>query len=78
MATRNILHRSRLQALKTWLGKEALPTIGEYEVLRWKGHAKQPMRIVFDNDHSCEHLSVNDAAYNDVMNFIKYDKGQSR
>ena len=74
MATRNLLHRNKLEAFKLWLGDRALTPKGEWEVVRWKGPQGQPMRIVFDNDHSCEHLSCNDAAVRDVMTFIRNKK----
>jgi len=70
MAVRNVLHRSKLEDLKKWLGERALPPKGEWEVLRWRGEPGQPMRIIFDNAKSPEHLSCNDAAYPDVCKFI--------
>ncbi|MDO8640861.1 MAG: hypothetical protein Q7R33_04905 [Nitrosarchaeum sp.] len=78
MAIRNILHRNKLEALKTWLGKEVLPPKGQWEVLRWKGPKGQPMRIVFDNNHSCEHLSCNDAAHSTILAFIRFSHGESK
>ena len=74
MAVRNILHRSKLDEFKEWLGNRALPPVGKWELVRWKGGAGQPMRIVFDNLKSCEHLSCNGAAYRDVRAFIKERK----
>jgi len=74
MANRCLLHRSKLEDLKTWLSDRALKPVGQWEVLRWKGPQGQPMRIIYDNDHSCEHLSCNDASVHDVMNFIRYYK----
>ncbi len=85
MAQRSLLHRSHLEDFKKWLGKECLPVKGEYEVLRWKGSAGKPMRIIFDrtiNMNVCsgqsEHLTVNDSAYHDVMAFIKFYKNTKK
>jgi len=78
MANRCLLHRSKLNSLKLWLGKEVLPTKGQWEVLRWKNKSNQPMKIIFDNNNSSEHLSCNSAAVNDVLSFIKYDHSISR
>jgi hypothetical protein len=74
MANRNLLHRNKLNDFIAWLGDRSLPTKGKWEVARWKGPKGQPMRIIFDNDRSCEHLSCNDAAYKDVRRFIKETK----
>lgn len=72
MARRNLLHRSRIEAFVAYLGDRALPPIGPYEVVRWKGRKGEPMRIVFDNSKSCEHLSINEAGIVDVMRFLNH------
>ena len=74
MANRSLLHRSKLEAFKSWLGSYALPPVGKWEVLRWKNRSGQPMCIVFDNAHSSEHLSCNDAATPFVRDFIIYQE----
>lgn len=74
MAVRDIFHRNKLDLFKLWLGDRALPPVGKWEVCRWKGASGQPMRIIFDNTKSSEHLSCNEAAYKDVSAFIKERK----
>jgi len=74
MAQRCLLHRSKLTIFIAWLGERSLPLKGRFEVARWKGPANQPMRIIFDNYHSNEHLSCNDAAIPDVLKFIRSSK----
>lgn len=74
MADRLTLHRNKLELFKLWLGDRALPPVGKWEVVRWKGPSGQPMRIIFDNTKSSEHLSCNDAAYKDVRAFIEERK----
>ena len=71
MAVRNILHRNKLDDFINWLGDRSLPTIGEWEVARWRGTQGKPMRIVYDNSKSPEHFYCNDAAYSDVRKYIK-------
>lgn len=71
MAVRNLLHRSKLEDFKLWLGKRALPPVGEWEVMRWKGPPGKPMCVVFEQS-SPEHLSCNDAAVRDVLRFFRY------
>lgn len=77
MAVRNILHRNKLSEFVLWLDERALPPVGQWEVVRWKGPKGQPMRIVFDNNYSCEHLSCNDAAYSEVRAFIRHRRAQN-
>lgn len=77
MAVRNLLHRNKLADFIAWLGDRSLPPKGEWEVARWRGGKGQPMRIIFDNDKSCEHLSCNEAAYRDVRAFIKARRAQN-
>jgi hypothetical protein len=75
MSNRCLLHRSKISAFIQWLGPKALPPVGKWEVVRWKGGPKQPMRIVFDNVQSSQHFSCNNAAEQDVRNFINQLKG---
>jgi hypothetical protein len=44
-----------------------------WELVRWKGPAGEPMRIVFEWQGSVEHVSVNDAAVPDVSRFLHDD-----
>ena len=64
------LYRNQLDAFKTWLGPRALPPVGAWEKVRWRGKPGQPVRIVFDNLKSPQYLTANAAAAPDVKKFI--------
>lgn len=74
MAIRNLLHRNKLPNFIEWLGDRSLPPKGNWEVARWKGPKGSPMRVIYDNSHSSEHLSCNDAAFSDIQKFIRESK----
>lgn len=78
MAIRNVLHRNKLDKLKEWLGDKALPPVGEWELVRWKGKPGKPMNIIYDNIHSTEHVSCNDAAYPEIKKFVDEYKSDKK
>jgi len=75
MATRNLLHISKLEAFKDWLGERALKPKGHYEEARWKTEAGL-IGIVFRKSRGKEHFSINDIGYNDVRKFIWFSRSK--
>lgn len=78
MASKNLLHRSKLEEFKEWLEKNygwvIQDTKGIYEVLRWsKGEYGEPMKIIF-NGKSKEHYTCNEASIPYVKKFISESK----
>ncbi|AUS00761.1 hypothetical protein NVP1278O_26 [Vibrio phage 1.278.O._10N.286.54.E8] len=80
MATRNLLHRSKLGEFKEWLQSQGVvikPTKGAFEVLRWQNSRddeyKGVMPIIY-NGKSQQHLSCNDASVGYVRRFIREAK----
>ncbi|AUR92503.1 hypothetical protein NVP1173O_27 [Vibrio phage 1.173.O._10N.261.55.A11] len=78
MASRNLLHRDKLEDFKAWLeanyGWITLPTKGAYEVLRWSdGRYGESMKIIFSGK-SPQHLSCNEASIPYVKRFIRETK----
>lgn len=75
MATRNILHQSRLEAFREWLVKDGWqihdPT-GIYEVLRAKKGGR--WLIVYRRTDAKEHYSVRDVDYSTVGRFLRWRK----
>ena len=75
MATRNLLHKSHLEAFKEWLinaGWQICDTKGIYEVLRAsKGSARL---IVYSRADAKEHYSVRDIDYSTVCRFLRWRK----
>lgn len=60
MATRNLLHKNKLDDFKRWLVKDGWkiePTKGLYEVLRARKGNKRPL-IIYARDNSKEHVTV--------------------
>lgn len=73
MATRNLLHKSHLDAFKEWLiktGYQIHDTKGVYEVLRASKGSK--WLIVYRKDSLNEHYSVRDIDYSTVRRFLRW------
>lgn len=75
MATRNLLHQSRLEAFREWLVKDGWqihdPT-GIYEVLRAKKGGR--WLILYRKDSATEHYSVRDVDCSIVRHFLRWRK----
>ena len=73
MATRNLLHKSHLDAFKEWLinnGWQIHDPRGLYEVLRASKGGK--WLIVYRRADAKEHYSVRDVDYSTVRRFLKW------
>lgn len=73
MATRNILHRSKLESFKEYLvskGWIIQDTKGIYEVLRAVNPEVRKRPLIIYNGKSKEHLSIDDRDFGIVRDFI--------
>lgn len=73
MATRNILHRSKLDEFKTYLkskGWVIQDTKGTYEALRAINPEVRKRPLIIYNGKSKEHLSIDDRDFSIIRDFI--------
>ncbi len=73
MATRNILHRSKLDSFKSYLKSKGWiiqDTKGMYEVLRAVNPELQKRPLIIYDGKSKEHFSVDDRDFRIVRDFI--------
>lgn len=73
MATRNILHRSKLESFKNYLkskGWVIQDPKGLYEVLRAVNPEVQKRPLIIYNGKSKEHFSIDDRDFSIVRDFI--------
>lgn len=76
MATRNLLHKSKLENFKNWLiekGWKIETTKGQYEVLR-ANKANNKTLIIFTRNELKEHYTVPDSHIKLIYSFLNQKK----